>query len=158
MDNTSNQLYKRACAVSPGGVNSPVRSFAAVDGEPVFIARAQGSRLYDEDGREYIDYVSSWGPCILGHAHPEVVAAVKSAAEKGLTYGAPTEKEVVLAEMLTGALESLESVRLVNSGTEATMSAIRLARAFTGRDVVVKVEGCYHGHVDSLLVKAGSGA
>lgn len=154
---TSNQLFKRACLVIPGGVNSPVRAFTAVAGEPVFVARAAGSRVYDVDGREYLDYVASWGPCILGHAHPAIVSAVQRAAANGLTFGAPTEAEVVLAEMLCDAFPSIESVRLVSSGTEATMSAIRVARAFTNRDAVLKLEGCYHGHVDSLLAKPGSG-
>jgi glutamate-1-semialdehyde 2,1-aminomutase len=139
-------------------VSSPVRAFRAVGGNPPFIARARGSRLWDVDGNEYIDYVGSWGPAILGHAHPEVVAAVKEAAEAGLTFGAPTEREVLLAEKLCSLVPSMEKVRLVSSGTEATMSALRVARAATGRDAILKFEGCYHGHADGLLVRAGSGA
>jgi glutamate-1-semialdehyde 2,1-aminomutase len=151
-------LFRRARARIPGGVNSPVRAFGAVGGEPPFIARARGSRLWDADGRDYVDYVGSWGPAILGHAHPEVVAAVKEAAEGGLTFGAPTEREVLLAEKLCALVPSMEKVRLVSSGTEATMSALRVARAATGRDRILKFAGCYHGHADGLLVKAGSGA
>ena len=142
----------------PGGVNSPVRAFGAVGGEPPFIARAKGSRVWDADGRESIDYVCSWGPLILGHAPEEVVSAVRAAAEKGTSFGAPTAAEVELAEVVIRAFPSIEMVRLVNSGTEAAMSAIRLARGFTGRDKVVKFDGGYHGHADGLLVKAGSGA
>jgi len=151
------ELFSRAQQVIPGGVNSPVRAFASVGGQPVFISHGKGSRIYDEDGNSYIDYVCSWGPLILGHAHPAVVDAVKSAAENGTTFGAATALEVELAEMIVEAVPSIEMVRLVNSGTEALMSAIRLARGFTGRDKVVKFEGCYHGHSDSLLAKAGSG-
>ncbi len=141
----------------PGGVNSPVRAFRSVGGGPLFIDRGQGSRIYDADGNEYIDYVCSWGPLILGHRSPEALDAVRETLEVGTTFGAPTEREVLLAEELIDAVPSMEMVRLVNSGTEATMSALRVARGFTGRDLVVKFEGCYHGHVDSLLVKAGSG-
>ncbi len=153
----SESLFKKAKGYIPGGVNSPVRAFKAVGGTPRFIARASGSRIYDVEGREYIDYVASWGPMILGHAHPEVVQAVTEAARRGTSYGAPTESEVTLAEMITGAFPSVELVRMVNSGTEAVMSAIRLARAYTGRSKVFKFEGGYHGHGDSLLAKAGSG-
>ncbi len=154
----SERLFERARRVIPGGVNSPVRAFKAVGGSPVFFARGQGPYLYDEDGNRYIDYVGSWGPLILGHAHPKVVQAVQAALEQGLSFGAPTRIEVEMAETLCRLMPNLEKVRLVSSGTEATMSAIRLARGYTGRDKIVKFEGCYHGHVDALLVKAGSGA
>ena len=154
----SKALFKRALAVIPGGVNSPVRAFKAVGGTPPFIARAKGSRLYDVDGNEYIDYVLSWGPMVLGHAHPKVTSALKKAIERGTSYGAPTPLEVELAGLVLKAYPSMDKVRMVNSGTEATMSAIRLARGFTGRDRIIKFEGCYHGHADGLLVKAGSGA
>ena len=154
----SEQLFEQAQKYIPGGVNSPVRSFLAVGGTPAFLARGQGSRVWDVDGNEYIDYLGSWGPLVLGHAHPAVVDAVKEAAEKGTSFGAPVEQEVALATLICQALPSVEMVRLVNSGTEACMSAIRLARAFTGRNKVVKFAGCYHGHADGLLVKAGSGA
>jgi len=150
-------LFERAKKHIPGGVNSPVRAFGSVGGTPRFIARASGARIWDVEGREFIDYVGSWGPAILGHAHPDVIEAVRRAATDGLSFGAPTAGEVELAERLCALLPSLEQVRLVSSGTEATMSAIRLARGFTGRDAIVKFEGCYHGHSDSLLVKAGSG-
>jgi glutamate-1-semialdehyde 2,1-aminomutase len=156
--NKSKRLFRRARALIPGGVNSPVRAFKAVGGNPLFIERAKGSKLYDVDGNAYIDYVLSWGPLIMGHAHPRVVAALKAAAERGTSYGAPTELEVKLAELLIKAYPSMDKVRLVNSGTEATMSAIRAARGFTGRDKIIKFEGCYHGHADGLLVRAGSGA
>ena len=142
----------------PGGVNSPVRAFKSVGRNPLFIRRASGSRLWDADGNEYIDYVGTWGPAILGHAHPQVVEALRTAALDGTSFGAPTELEVRMAELITSMLPSVEMVRMVNSGTEATMSAIRLARAYTGRDKILKFEGCYHGHGDSFLVKAGSGA
>ena len=142
----------------PGGVNSPVRAFRAVGGNPLFIEKAKGSRIFDADGNSYIDYVLSWGPMILGHAHPRVVAALKKAAEKGTSYGAPTALEIELAELVLHAYPSMDRVRMVNSGTEATMSAIRAARGFTARDKIIKFEGCYHGHADGLLVKAGSGA
>ncbi|MFN3422927.1 MAG: aminotransferase class III-fold pyridoxal phosphate-dependent enzyme, partial [Armatimonadota bacterium] len=142
----------------PGGVNSPVRAFRAVGGTPFFVAKGEGCYLWDVDGNKYIDFVCSWGPLILGHAHPEVVAAVKEAVDKGTTYGAPTELEVLLAEKIQQAFPSMEMLRLVNSGTEATMSALRVARGYTGRKKIVKFEGCYHGHADYLLVKAGSGA
>jgi len=151
-------LFKRAQNVIPGGVNSPVRAFRSVGGEPVFISHGQGSCLYDTDGKKYIDYVGSWGPLILGHAHPAVVQAVQEKVKYGLSFGAPTEIEIEMAEAICRAVPSIEKVRMVNSGTEAAMSAIRLARGATGRNVIVKFEGCYHGHVDSLLVKAGSGA
>ncbi len=155
---TSGQYYNQALQYIPGGVNSPVRAFNGVGGTPLFIARAEGPYLFDVEGRRYIDYVGSWGPMILGHVHPEVLSAVKLAVEKGLSFGAPTPIEVTMAQKLCRLVPSLEMVRMVNSGTEATMSAIRLARGFTGRDKLVKFEGCYHGHADSLLVKAGSGA
>ena len=154
----SRSLFERSQALIPGGVNSPVRAFRAVGGTPVFFREGRGSRLTDEDGRQYIDYVGSWGPLILGHADPGVLAAINAAAAKGLSFGAPTALELQMAELLTTALPSLEQVRLVSSGTEAVMSALRLARGFTGRSVIVKFEGCYHGHSDFLLVKAGSGA
>jgi glutamate-1-semialdehyde 2,1-aminomutase len=153
----SEQLFQRAQNVIPGGVNSPVRAFRSVGRDPVFIARGEGSHVFDVDGNEYIDYVGSWGPLLLGHRHPSVIRALEEALEIGTSFGAPTEREVELAEEIRDAVPSIEMVRLVNSGTEATMSAIRLARGFTGRDLTVKFEGCYHGHVDSLLVKAGSG-
>jgi len=154
----SRELFKKARRFIPGGVNSPVRAFKAVGGNPLFIKSAKGSKIYDVDGNEYIDYVLSWGPLILGHSHPRVVNALKRAVERGTSYGAPTPLEVELAEMIKKAYPSMEIVRMVNSGTEATMSAIRVARAFTGRDKIIKFEGCYHGHADGLLVKAGSGA
>jgi len=151
-------LYERAQRVIPGGVNSPVRAFRAVGGTPRFFERAAGAHLWDAEGRRYIDYVGSWGPMLLGHTHPAVVAAVEAAAARALSYGAPTAEETLLAERLCELVPSIERVRLVSSGTEATMTAIRLARGFTGRNVIVKFEGCYHGHADALLVKAGSGA
>ncbi len=151
-------LFTEAQQYIPGGVNSPVRSFKAVGGTPAFLARGQGSRVWDVDGNEYIDYLGSWGPLVLGHAHPAVVDAVKKAAEKGTSFGAPVQQEVELAKLICQALPSVEMVRLVSSGTEACMSAIRLARAYTGRNKVIKFAGCYHGHADGLLVKAGSGA
>ncbi len=151
-------LFSDAKQVIPGGVNSPVRSFSGVGGTPVFIDHASGAYIYDSTGNRYIDYVGSWGPMILGHAHPEVITAVKQAAEKGLSFGAPTEIETLMAQRVCELVPSIELVRMVSSGTEATMSAIRLARGYTGRDKIVKFEGCYHGHSDSLLVKAGSGA
>ncbi|MDD5463330.1 MAG: glutamate-1-semialdehyde 2,1-aminomutase [Methylococcales bacterium] len=151
-------LFSDAKHVIPGGVNSPVRSFSGVGGTPVFIDHAAGAYIYDSLGKRYIDYVGSWGPMILGHAHPEVIAAVKQAAEKGLSFGAPTEIETLMARRVCELVPSCDLVRMVSSGTEATMSAIRLARGYTGREKIVKFEGCYHGHSDSLLVKAGSGA
>ena len=151
------QLFTRAKAIIPGGVNSPVRAFGSVGGVPRFIQKAEGAYVWDADGTRYIDYVGSWGPAIVGHAHPEVIEAVREAALGGLSFGAPTEGEIVIAEAIAKLVPSVEQVRLVSSGTEATMSAIRLARGFTGRDKIVKFEGCYHGHSDSLLVKAGSG-
>jgi glutamate-1-semialdehyde 2,1-aminomutase len=157
MGKRSGALFERARNYISGGVNSPVRACGSVGAAPLFIERASGSRIYDVDGREYIDYVSSWGPMIAGHAHPAVVDAIKEAAEKGTSYGAPTEAEIEMAELIVTAFPSIDMVRMVNSGTEATMSAIRLARGFTGREKIIKFEGCYHGHVDSLLVKAGSG-
>ena len=153
----SEALFERAKAVLPGGVNSPVRAFRAVGGTPFFVARAAGARLTDVDGRTYVDYVCSWGPLILGHAHPAVLDAIRAAAERGWTYGTPCEAEVELAELVTRRMPAVEMVRFVNSGTEATMAAVRLARAATERDVLLKFEGCYHGHADSFLVKAGSG-
>jgi glutamate-1-semialdehyde 2,1-aminomutase len=156
--NRNEQLFETSQKVIPGGVNSPVRAFKGVGGTPVFFSRAQGSRVWDADGREYIDYVGSWGPAILGHAHPATVKAVQDAAARGLSFGAPTEAELEIAELIVRLVPSIEKVRLVSSGTEATMSAIRLARGFTGRSKIVKFEGCYHGHADFLLVKAGSGA
>ncbi|HCC59471.1 MAG TPA: glutamate-1-semialdehyde-2,1-aminomutase [Solibacterales bacterium] len=153
----SEQLFERAQRSIPGGVNSPVRAFKGVGGTPRFFARGQGSRVYDADGNEYIDYIGSWGPLLLGHRHPEGIAALESALSFGTSFGAPTEREVELAELIGRFVPSMEMVRLVNSGTEATMSALRVARGFTGRDLTIKFEGCYHGHVDSLLVKAGSG-
>lgn len=156
--NRSDRLFAAACEVIPGGVNSPVRAFRGVGGNPVFFARAQGAYLFDADDRCYIDYVCSWGPAILGHAHPEVIREVQEAATLGLSFGAPTEVEVEMATRVRELMPSMELIRMVSSGTEATMSAIRLARGYTRRDVLVKFEGCYHGHSDSLLVKAGSGA
>lgn len=153
----SEELFSRSQKVIPGGVNSPVRAFRSVGGAPRFIARGEGSRLIDVDGNSYIDYVNSWGPLLLGHRPAPVMDALREALEIGTSFGAPTEGEVELAELIARAVPSMEMVRLVNSGTEATMSALRLARGFTGRDLVIKFEGCYHGHVDSLLVKAGSG-
>ncbi|MBI5205509.1 MAG: glutamate-1-semialdehyde 2,1-aminomutase [Nitrospirae bacterium] len=154
----SEKLFKQAKAIIPGGVNSPVRAFKAVGGNPVFIVKGKGSKIYDVDGNSYIDYVLSWGPLILGHAHPKVIKALKSAAEKGTSFGAPTPLEIELANLVLKAYPSMDKVRMVNSGTEATMSAIRVARGFTKRDAIIKFEGCYHGHADGLLVKAGSGA
>src|SRR5512140_2414924 len=151
-------LFLRAQRTIPAGVNSPVRAFRSVGGTPRFFVRGRGAYLWDAEGTRYIDYVGSWGPAILGHAHPGVVRAVRDAAEHGLSFGAPTEAEVELAELLCARVPSMDMVRLVSSGTEATMSALRLARGFTGRSKIVKFEGCYHGHGDSLLVKAGSGA
>ncbi len=157
-DTRSKELYERAKVHIPGGVNSPVRAFRAVNRTPRFMESAKGDRIIDADGNEYIDYVCSWGPGILGHAHPQVIKKVMDSCENGLTFGAPTEKEVILAELISGLIPSMEVSRLVSSGTEAVMSAIRAARGFTGRDKIVKFRGCYHGHSDSLLVKAGSGA
>jgi glutamate-1-semialdehyde 2,1-aminomutase len=153
----SKRLLDAASRVIPGGVNSPVRAFRAVGGAPLFIARGEGARLWDVDGRAYLDFVGSWGPLILGHAHPEIVEAVARAAERGSTYGIATEAELELARLVCDSVPSIEMVRFVSSGTDATMSALRLARAFTGRDKVLKFEGCYHGHADGLLVQAGSG-
>ena len=158
MDKRSSDLFEEAQRYLPGGVNSPVRAFRAVGGRPFFVEKGDGSRVYDVDGNVYIDYVCSWGPLILGHAHPQVVEALQKTVERGTSFGAPTELEVTLARMVTEALPSVEMVRFVSSGTEAVMSALRVARAYTQRDKVVKFAGCYHGHVDSLLVKAGSGA
>jgi glutamate-1-semialdehyde 2,1-aminomutase len=154
----SQKLFSRAQRFTPGGVNSPVRAFRAVGGTPLFFQRGKGPIVWDADGSSYIDYVGSWGPLVVGHAHPEVVEAVTRTAAKGLSFGAPTELEVEMAELLVKLVPSMDQVRLVSSGTEATMSAIRLARGFTGRSRIVKFEGCYHGHADALLVKAGSGA
>jgi glutamate-1-semialdehyde 2,1-aminomutase len=157
MTSRSQQLFERACQVIPGGVNSPVRAFAAVGGNPPFIARARGNHIYDVDGHAYVDLVSSWGAILLGHAHPDVVSAVTAAVSRGSSYGAPTEAEVELATLICDRVPSVEKVRLCSSGTEATMHALRLARGFTGRDLVVKMDGCYHGAHDAVLVKAGSG-
>ena len=157
-EDISKELYQRALKIMPGGVNSPVRAFGSVGRTPLFIKSARGSKIYDEDGNEYIDYVCSWGPAILGHAREEVIEEVKKAACDGLTFGAPTKREVILAEMISSSMPSMEMVRLVSSGTEAVMSAIRAARGYTGRDMVLKFKGCYHGHSDGLLVKAGSAA
>ncbi len=158
MTSRNEELFAAAQRVIPGGVNSPVRAFRAVGGTPRFFMRGSGARMWDADGQAYIDYVGSWGPLILGHAHPAVIAAVQQAVAQGLSFGAPTAAEIELAELLCRRVPGLEQVRLVSSGTEATMSAIRLARGFTGRDNIIKFEGCYHGHADALLVKAGSGA
>ena len=158
MSDSQSSSFKAAKNHIPGGVNSPVRAFAGVGGEPVFIKRAKGAYIYGEDDRQYIDYVGSWGPMILGHTHPEVIEAVKKAADNGLSFGAPTTIETTMADKVCELVPSMDMVRMVSSGTEATMSAIRLARGYTGRDKLVKFEGCYHGHADSLLVKAGSGA
>lgn len=155
---TNKELFEQANKVIPGGVNSPVRAFRSVGGDPVFIHSAEGCQVKDEDGREYIDYVGSWGPMILGHAHPDVIAAVQARAAQGLSFGAPTVIETEMAAWVCERLPWVDKIRIVNSGTEATMSAIRLARGVTGRDKIIKFEGCYHGHADSLLVKAGSGA
>jgi glutamate-1-semialdehyde 2,1-aminomutase len=154
----SHQLYNHAQLFIPGGVNSPVRAFKGVGGTPLFMRRGKGALVWDVDGNSYVDYVGSWGPLVLGHGHPDVLKAVQQAIERGLSFGAPTEAEVEMAELLCRLVPSLEQVRLVSSGTEATMSAIRLARGYTGRSTIVKFEGCYHGHADALLVKAGSGA
>ena len=159
LDTTSKNdiLFARAQQTTPGGVNSPVRAFRSVGGTPRFITRAEGPYFWDADGKRYIDYIGSWGPAIVGHTHPQVVKAVQDAAARGLSFGAPTEGEIEIAEEICRLVPSIEQVRLVSSGTEATMSALRLARGATGRDKIVKFEGCYHGHADSLLVKAGSG-
>ncbi len=154
----SHDLFLQAQKTIPGGVNSPVRAFKGVGGDPVYFKKGKGAYLYDEDDKQYIDYVASWGPMIMGHAHPEVVKAVQDAAANGLGFGAPTQIETEMAELVCQLVPSIEMVRMVSSGTEATMSAIRLARGYTGRDKLIKFEGCYHGHADSLLVKAGSGA
>ena len=153
----SQKLFERAQKAIPGGVNSPVRAWRGVGGTPAFMARGEGSHVFDADGNEYIDYVGSWGPLLLGHRHPAILTAIEEALTRGTSFGAPTEQEIELAETIRSMVPSMEMVRLVNSGTEATMSALRVARGFTGRDLTVKFEGCYHGHVDSLLVKAGSG-
>lgn len=153
----SEQLFDRARKVIPGGVNSPVRAWRGVGGTPPFIAKGEGAHIFDADGNEYIDYIGSWGPLLLGHRHPAILAAIEEALTRGTSFGAPTEQEIDLAETIRAMVPSMELVRLVNSGTEATMSALRVARGFTGRDITIKFEGCYHGHVDSLLVKAGSG-
>ncbi len=155
---TSDALFDRARQRIPGGVNSPVRAFTSVGRNPLFISRASGATLWDADGNKYVDYVGSWGPMILGHAHPRVIEALERAARDGTSFGAPTEREVAMAELITRLIPSIEVVRMVNSGTEATMSAVRLARAYTKREKIVKFEGCYHGHGDSFLIRAGSGA
>lgn len=151
------QMFERAKELLPGGVSSPVRAFRAVGGQPLFISRGEGPYLFDVDGNQYIDYVLSWGPLILGHAHPSIVAALEDAVKRGTSYGAPSPLEIELAELIQEFMPGLEMMRFVNSGTEATMSALRLARAFTSRDKIIKFEGCYHGHADLLLVQAGSG-
>tara|TARA_B100000768_G_C11252725_1_gene364872 strand:+ start:227 stop:1504 length:1278 start_codon:yes stop_codon:yes gene_type:complete len=156
--NKNHDLFERSLESIPGGVNSPVRAFNSVGGKPIFFNKGNGSRLWDENGKEYIDYINSWGPMILGHANPEVIRAVQEVSKNSLSFGAPTAGELQMAELLVKLVPSIEQVRLVSSGTEATMSAIRVARGFTGRDKIVKFEGCYHGHADALLVKAGSGA
>jgi len=158
VDEKSRQAFARAQKLIPGGVNSPVRAFRSVGGNPLFINKGEGAYIWDIDGNRYLDYVGSWGPLIVGHAHPEVVATVKQAAEQGTSYGAPTEVEILLAEEILKAYPSMNMIRMVNSGTEATMSALRLARGVTGKTKIVKFEGCYHGHSDQLLIKAGSGA
>jgi len=158
MSNKSFEFFTEAKKYIPGGVNSPVRAFKSVGLNPLFIAKAKGSKVFDADGKEYIDYVGSWGPMILGHSNPVIIEALKEQLQYGTSYGAPTEKEIEIAKLIIDAVPSVEKVRLVNSGTEATMSAIRIARGFTGKDKIIKFEGCYHGHVDALLVKAGSGA
>lgn len=154
----SDILFEKAKNLIPGGVNSPVRAFKSVGRNPLFISKALGSRIYDIDGNEFIDYVGSWGPMLLGHSHPKILAAIEQALKNGTSFGAPTELEVKIAELITKMVSSIEMVRMVNSGTEATMSAIRLARAFTGKSKIIKFEGCYHGHADTFLIKAGSGA
>lgn len=154
----SNFLFEKAKKLIPGGVNSPVRAFKSVGRNPLFISRASGSKIYDVDGNEYIDYVGSWGPMLLGHSHPKILEAIKKVSDDGTSFGAPTELEVKLAELIVQLMPSIEMVRMVNSGTEATMSAIRLARAYTGKNKIIKFEGCYHGHADTFLIKAGSGA
>src|SRR6187399_606555 len=154
----SDQLFSEALQFIPGGVNSPVRAFRAVGGNPFFVNRAKGCRVWDVDGNEYVDYVGTWGPAILGHAHPKIIAAVKSAADHGTSFGIPNPSEVTMAKLICRLVPSVQKVRMTNSGTEACMSAIRLARGFTKRDKIIKFDGCYHGHGDSLLVKAGSGA
>src|ERR1041385_1750274 len=154
----SEQLFAEALKFIPGGVNSPVRAFRAVGGQPFFVQRAKGARVWDVDGNEYIDYVCTWGPAILGHSHPKIISAVKDAAEHGTSFGIPNPLEVTMAKLIRERVPSVQKVRMTNSGTEACMSAIRLARGFTKRDKIIKFDGCYHGHADSLLVKAGSGA
>ena len=156
--NKNLSLFEQSQTLIPGGVNSPVRAFGSVGGTPIFFKKGLGSRLWDENDKEYIDYINSWGPMILGHANPEVLDAVKQASQNSLSFGAPTSRELAIAEEIIKLVPSIEQVRLVSSGTEATMSAIRVARGYTGRDKIVKFEGCYHGHADALLVKAGSGA
>src|SRR5213083_1404547 len=154
----SEQLFTEALKFIPGGVNSPVRAFRAVGGQPFFVNRAKGARIWDVDGREYIDYVCTWGPSILGHAHPKIIQAIQQTAEQGTSFGIPNPLEVTMARLICSLVPSVQKVRMCNSGTEATMSAIRLARGATKRDKIIKFGGCYHGHADSLLVKAGSGA
>src|SRR4029077_10555643 len=154
----SEALFAEALKFIPGGVNSPVRAFRAVGGQPFFVNKAAGARVWDVDGNEYLDYVCTWGPAILGHAHPKIISAVKAAAEHGTSFGIPNPFEVTMAKLICSLVPAVQKVRMCNSGTEATMSAIRLARGFTKRDKIVKFDGCYHGHADSLLVKAGSGA
>jgi glutamate-1-semialdehyde 2,1-aminomutase len=150
-------LFDQAKSLMPGGVNSPVRAFKNINGNPIFFEKAQGAYLFDADGNKYIDYIGSWGPMIMGHSHPDIVNAIKKQAELGTSYGAPTSLESDVASLIVKNVPSIEKIRMVNSGTEATMSAIRLARGFTNRNKIIKFDGCYHGHVDSLLIKAGSG-
>src|SRR3974390_3745691 len=154
----SDQLFAEALKYIPGGVNSPVRAFRAVGGQPFFVTKAKGAHVWDVDGNDYVDYVGTWGPAILGHAHPKIIQAVQAAAENGTSFGIPNPFEVAMAQLICAMVPSVPKVRMCNSGTEATMSAIRLARGFTRRDKIIKFDGCYHGHADSLLVKAGSGA
>ena len=157
MTQKNEDYFAAASQVIAGGVNSPVRAWKSVGGDPVFVSHAKGSKIYDFTGKEYIDYVLSWGPMILGHAHPEVIAAICQTAQKGTSFGAPTDAETQMAQLICEAIPSMELVRMTSSGTEATMTAIRLARGYTGRNMIIKFDGCYHGHADSLLIKAGSG-
>lgn len=158
MLNKSSLYFEKAQRVIPGGVNSPVRAFNSVGGTPPFLSHAKGPYLFDEDGNRYIDFINSWGPMILGHAHPQIIAAIQQVAEKSTSFGAPTRLELELAEFIVDAIPGVDKIRMVNSGTEACMSAIRVARGFTGRDKILKFKGCYHGHADSFLIQAGSGA
>ncbi|PKN71800.1 MAG: aspartate aminotransferase family protein, partial [Deltaproteobacteria bacterium HGW-Deltaproteobacteria-10] len=157
MSKNRSNYFPQACKVIPGGVNSPVRAWKSVGGRPIFVSHAKGSKIFDVSGKEYIDYVLSWGPMILGHAHSKITTAVCNKAKKGTSFGAPTPVETQMAKLISEAIPSMELIRMTSSGTEATMTAIRLARGFTGRDMIAKFDGCYHGHSDSLLIKAGSG-